>query len=59
MKGNGDCPTGSGDGPGRVPWPVAMGEKDEAVWGRYLASLLRNCVLEGSSTIVKNPVMSA
>ena len=32
----GDCPTGFEDGAGRVLWPVAMGEKGEAIWGRFL-----------------------
>lgn len=32
----GDCPIGFEDGAGRVLWPVAMGEKGEAVWGRFL-----------------------
>ncbi|KAG6989920.1 hypothetical protein G7Y79_00061g093070 [Physcia stellaris] len=32
----GECPIGFEDGAGRVLWPVAMGEKGEAVWGRFL-----------------------
>lgn len=30
------CPIGWEDGAGRVLWPVAVGEKGEAVWGRFL-----------------------
>ena len=32
----GECPIGFEDGAGRVLWPVAMGERGEAVWGRFL-----------------------
>lgn len=30
------CPIGWEDGAARVLWPVAMGEKGEPVWGRFL-----------------------
>ena len=30
------CPIGWEDGVGRVLWPVAVGERGEAVWGRFL-----------------------
>lgn len=30
------CPIGWEDGAGRVLWPIAVGEKAEAVWGRFL-----------------------
>ncbi|TVY42560.1 Uncharacterized protein LSUB1_G001218 [Lachnellula subtilissima] len=30
------CPIGWEDGAGRVLWPVAVGERGEAVWGRFL-----------------------
>ncbi|EAU82046.1 dehydrogenase [Coprinopsis cinerea okayama7 len=32
----GQCPIGWEDGAGRVLWPIAKGEKGEAVWGRFL-----------------------
>ena len=32
----GECPIGFEDGAGRVLWPIAMGERGEAVWGRFL-----------------------
>ncbi|ERF73745.1 hypothetical protein EPUS_00999 [Endocarpon pusillum Z07020] len=31
-----ECPIGWEDGAGRVLWPIAVGEKGEAVWGRFL-----------------------
>ncbi|TVY48765.1 Uncharacterized protein LOCC1_G001654 [Lachnellula occidentalis] len=31
-----ECPIGWEDGAGRVLWPVAVGERGEAVWGRFL-----------------------
>jgi len=30
------CPIGWEDGAGRVLWPIAVGERGEAVWGRFL-----------------------
>ncbi|TVY65598.1 Uncharacterized protein LSUE1_G010228 [Lachnellula suecica] len=32
----GVCPIGWEDGAGRVLWPIAVGERGEAVWGRFL-----------------------
>jgi len=31
-----ECPIGWEDGAGRVLWPIAVGERGEAVWGRFL-----------------------
>ncbi|KAH6671367.1 hypothetical protein B0J14DRAFT_485268 [Halenospora varia] len=35
-RGVGECPIGWEDGAGRVLWPVAVGERGESVWGRFL-----------------------
>jgi NAD(P)-dependent dehydrogenase (short-subunit alcohol dehydrogenase family) len=35
-RGREGCPIGWNDGVGRVLWPIAVGEKGEPVWGRFL-----------------------
>lgn len=35
-KRGGKCPIGWEDGAGRVLWPIAVAQKGEAVWGRFL-----------------------
>lgn len=31
----GKCPIGFENGAGRVLWPIAMGERGKAIWGRF------------------------
>jgi NAD(P)-dependent dehydrogenase (short-subunit alcohol dehydrogenase family) len=35
-NGRSGCPIGWEDGVGRVLWPIAVGERSEPVWGRFL-----------------------